>query len=96
VKIIAGKNPEGDFLDIFDVALHHSLDPGGTKEYHEVLSGYPVVPPACESVAMSTQKPSRSARGWRGRVRAQCTWLNLKPCWFMLNDTARRLFNVVV
>jgi hypothetical protein len=39
VKIIAGKNPEGDFLDIFDAALHHSLDLGGTKEYYEVLSG---------------------------------------------------------
>jgi len=39
MKIIAGKNLEGDFLDKFDVALHYSLDLGGTKEHHEVLSG---------------------------------------------------------
>jgi hypothetical protein len=39
VKIIDGKNPEGDFLDVFVAELHHSLNVGGTKECHEVLSG---------------------------------------------------------
>jgi hypothetical protein len=39
MKIIAGKNSKGDFLEKFDVILHYSFDLGGTKEYHEVLSG---------------------------------------------------------
>jgi hypothetical protein len=39
MKIIAGKDSKGDFLDKFNVISHYSFDLGGTKEYHEVLSG---------------------------------------------------------